>query len=95
MNSLTEEEKTEVLKKTAIISLSTISLMIKIIEVSSKRGTYSANELTTVGSLYDHLVKGMGQIIEQYKSEKETDTTSTSAEPDQDDEPLEVEVNEE
>lgn len=89
MNALKEEEKQEVLKKTAIISLSTISMIIKMIEVSSKRGAYMATELSTVGSMYDHLVKGMNQIVDQYKAEKATNT------PKEEEEKKEMEVIEE
>ena len=77
-SDLSEVEKQELLKKTAVISLSTVSLMIKIIDISSKRGSYHANELTTVGSLYDHLSQGMQQMIKQYKDEKKQ-TENTKA----------------
>ena len=67
--TLTEEERLNVLKKTAVIKLDTVFQILKCFDVASNRGAFKGNELSFVGSIYDTLNAGLnGAFQEEIKS---------------------------
>ena len=71
MDKLNEQERSEVLKKSAIIKIYTIAQVLKCIELASERGAYKPSEMTFVGSVYDTLSKGLSQAFQAEINNKE------------------------
>ena len=69
-DTLSQNEKEEVLNKNVVIKLKVIAQMVNLIDVASSRGAFKGNEMTFVGSLYDSLNKGLEQNFKKYIDEK-------------------------
>jgi hypothetical protein len=70
MDQITEEEKQQILNKSAVIKLITVAQILKCIEIASSRGAYQPSEMIFVGSVYDLLSKGLNDAFQQHKTQK-------------------------
>ena len=81
MDSLTEQDKLEVLEQSATIKLSTINQILRCLDVATSRGTFKGNELTFVGNVYDTLSRGLNQAFSnKIDSKKTLETVEESTE---------------
>ena len=71
MDTLTEAERKEILKKSAIVKIYTLTQILKCIDIASARGAYKPSEMTFVGSVYDTLSKGVSGAFESEIKKKQ------------------------
>jgi hypothetical protein len=74
METLTEDEKTQVLEKSAIIKLHMVVKIMKCIELASAKAAYAPNDMSLVGGVYDALLKGLNEAFEEEIKKKASET---------------------
>jgi len=63
------------------ITVADLALLRNLVEVASSRGAFKADELSTVGQVYDKLNAFLNQLVEQAeKVSSAPETTSTATE---------------
>ena len=70
-DKLTDDEKTQILEKDAVVKLYTIAHMIKCLDAGCSRGTFKGEEMSFVGQLRDVLSVGISRATEIFIEEKE------------------------
>lgn len=72
MDTLTDDEKNQVLEKNAIIKLGMVARIMKCIELASAKAAYGPSDMTLVGGVYDALLKGLNEAFEEEIKKKAT-----------------------
>jgi hypothetical protein len=65
----TKEEQSEAFKKTASVKIHILVQIMNIIDIASKRGAFNANELSTIGILYDNISSGVDNAMKLSRQE--------------------------
>ena len=74
METLTDDEKNQVLEKSAIIKLHMVVKIMKCIELASAKAAYAPNDMSLVGGVYDALLKGLNEAFEEEIKKKASET---------------------
>lgn len=79
MDTLTDDEKNQVLEKSAIIKLHMVVKIMKCIELASAKAAYAPNDMSLVGGVYDALLKGLNEAFEEEIKKKTADAPVADA----------------
>lgn len=69
MSTYSQEEQNEAYKKFVKVKISIIVQILNMIEISTQRGAYHPNELTSIGNIFELLSKGVEQIMKETRLE--------------------------
>lgn len=82
MDTLTDDEKTQVLEKNAIIKLGMVARIMRCIEIATAKAAFGPTDMTLVGGVYDALLKGLNEAFdEEIKKKSEGVATEPVTEP--------------